>query len=309
MNSYLIIGASGCIGFETAKWLLQNRQADKVVTLSRGKTEFPGKINGNIHEIGNIADPDSILQVLMKHNVTHVIHCAALRTSDCNENPVRAREINVGGTQNVIEACEKSATVKEFLFLSTAAVYDQVDEQIEGVNEESAVSKYAPYVATKLESEEFIQAHFASSDIIFTIIRPQIFFGPTRSLSGSTAGVTMSIKEAALNKEYNIPYSGKYSFHYTGDAGALLGTVLTSEKNYKCEIFNLPGNSHKVAEFKEILDSITKQSSLISITEKQYPFAKSASYLKYEQFFGDAKISSLENAVKETYKHFAENRF
>ena len=308
MNTYLIIGASGCIGFETAKWLLKNKANDKVVCLSRGKTVFPGNLEGCITEIGDISSRESIKTVIQKHSVTHVIHCAALRTSDCNENPEKAREINVGGTQNVFEACADS-TVKEFLFLSTAAVYDQVEEQIEGVSEDSPVSKYAPYVATKLESEEYLQKSSEKSDIKITVIRPQILFGPTRSLSGSTAGVTKCIQSAAFNKNYTIPYSGQYSFHYTGDVGSLIGTVLCSEKNYTFALFNLPGDPHKVSNFKDLVNELTSPEKFISLTEKQYPFAKSASYQKYIKSFGPVSLTPLSEAVKETFKHFKSNRF
>lgn len=309
MNTYLIIGASGCIGFETAKWFLNNRPQDKVITLSRGKTNYPGKLNEAIQELGDIADKESILKVLLKHQVSHVIHCAALRTSDCNEDPKRARDINVGGTQNVIEACEASKCVREFLFLSTAAVYDQVDKQEEEVSEESSVSKYAPYVATKLESEEFILAFSKKSDITFTVIRPQILFGPTRSLSGSTAGATKCIHSIAFDKEYQIPYSGRYSFHYTGDVGALLGKALIAEKAYSYEIFNLPGNSHKVNEFMTLTNNLTSDKNLISMEEKQYPFARSASYKKYLSYFGEVQLTDLKTAIEETYTEFKTNRF
>ena len=309
MNTFLIIGASGCIGFETAKWLRQNQPSSKVVTLSRGKTVYPGELSGCIQEIGDISSKQSILDVLKKHQVSHVIHCAALRTSDCNENPQRGREINVGGTQNVIEACESSGSVKEFLFLSTAAVYDQVKEQSEGVTEESPISQYAPYVSTKIESEKFLSGFSKSSDIIITIIRPQILFGPTRSLSGSTAGVTKCIQAAAFNKNYEIPYSGQYSFHYTGDVGALLGQLLISNKSYTYEIFNLPGNSHKVNDFKKLINSLTKPETYVSLVEKQYPFAKSASYKKYIQYFGVVNLTDLKESISATYDHFKTNRF
>jgi len=309
MNSYLIIGASGCIGFETAKWLVDNDQSSKVITLSRGQTSYPGELSQCIQEIGDISSKESIEKVIEKHQVTHVIHCAALRTSDCNEDPERAHKINVRGTQNVIEACQSSSSVKEFLFLSTAAVYDQVDEQIEGVHEDSPISKYAPYVSTKIESEEFLREFSQNSNIAITIIRPQILFGPTRSLSGSTAGVTKCIYSAAFNKKYTIPYSSQYSFHYTGDVGALLGKVLTTAKNYKYEIFNLPGNPHKVNDFKEVANNLTKPENFISIEEKQYPFAKSASYKKYVDFFGEPKLTPLKEAIAETYEYFRSNRF
>ncbi|MCM8540807.1 MAG: NAD(P)-dependent oxidoreductase [Lentisphaeraceae bacterium] len=304
MNTYLIIGASGCIGFETAKWILTKHPEHKVITCSRGNTKFPGKLSGAIHECGDIASTDSIYKIIEKHKVSHILHCAALRTTECNDNPERAHEINVQGTMNVAKAAELSNSVKEFIFISTAAVYDQVESQTANVTEEFPVKKYAPYVATKLESEELLKEFSKTSKIKISIIRPQILFGPTRSLQGSTAGMTNCIRSAALKEKFQIPFSGQYSFHYTGDVGPLIGTILITEKDYSYEIFNLPGNPYKVSDFCDISNSFDSTNSYISFEEKQYPFALSVSYEKYLSYFGEVNISDLSQAITETYVHF-----
>ena len=304
MNTYLIIGASGCIGFETAKWLLQNRPNDKVITCSRGKTNFPEKLDSAIHELGDISSPESILKIMQKHNITHVLHCAALRTTDCNNDPAKAYQINVKGTINTAKAAQEAETVREFIFISTAAVYDQVESQSADICENDPVKKYASYVSTKLESEEQLKEFSEKSSISVTVIRPQILFGPTRSLEGSTAGVTNCIRSGALGEDFQIPFSGQYSFHFTGDVGRLIGTVLVAEKNYSYEIFNLPGSSHKVSDFCTEVNSLTQRKNSISFIEKQYPFAISVSHDKYSKFFGSPAISPFKSAIKETFDHF-----
>jgi len=309
MNIYLIIGASGCIGYETAKWLLKNNRQSKVITCSRGKTDFPGPLKGNIHEIADISSKESVLDLIKKHSVTHVLHCAALRTSDCNENPRLAHAINVSGTENVLKASKLSGCVKEFVFISTAAVYDQVKKQEYNVNESSPVSQYAPYVKTKLLAEISVKSILDSTNIIATVLRPQIIFGPTRSLQGSTAGITESIKMAAQEQSFAIPYSGQYCFHYTADIGGIIGRVLQSKKSYKYEIFNLPGQSHNIDDFTHVLNSFSPDNPLISYSRWQYPFAKSICYDKYIKHFGQPTITPLEKALSRTYSFFKNNRF
>lgn len=309
MNVYMIIGASGCIGYETAKWLLENYHHDRVVTVSRGMTEFPGTLKNASHETGDISSIDSIKTIIEKNKVTHILHCAALRTTECNADPDKARKVNVGGTANVINAAMQCDSVRDFTFISTAAVYNQTEKREKDVTEEAETSKYAPYVATKLESEEMIKEYSKESTISFTSLRPQILFGPSRSLSGSTAGITKCIKSAALNQSYSVPFSGRYSFHFTGNIGEIIGRVLTKPKNYSFEIFNLPGSSHDVQEFINFANSQNNESPQISQTENIYPFAISISHDKYIKFFGEISITPLNEALAATFRHFQNNRF
>ena len=305
MNVYMIIGASGCIGYETAKWLLENKPRDLVVTVSRGLTQFPGELENALHETGDISSIESIKSIIEKHKVSHILHCAALRTTECQANPQKARQINVGGTANVIQAAMQCDTVKDFIFISTAAVYDQTGQREENITEEAETSNYATYVATKLESEEMIKGLSEKCNISFTSLRPQILFGPSRSLSGSTAGVTMCLKKAALEEAYTIPFSGRYSFHFTGNIGEIIGRVLTTPKKYSFEIFNLPGSSHDVEEFMNFANRQNNNNPVISINENTYPFAISISHKKYIEFFGEVPLSPLEEALTATYRHFS----
>ena len=302
MTNILIIGGSGCIGSGVSKWLIENAKANKVICASRGETSSP-KIPGAVYAKADITDLDSLVNVMISHEVTHILHTAALRTTDCHENPRLATDINITGTANVYEAAHLAQTVKRVVFISTAAVYDQVEVQEEYVNEEAPTKGYATYVATKLAGEDLARSFSREYEMEIIVIRPQILFGPSRGTEGSTAGVTNAIRALAQGKKFTIPFSGQYSFHFTEDVPALLGSTLLKAVKEKFSIYNLPGDSIDIKEIVEILNSFTGE-KLITYKEKQYPFAQSVCYKKFTENFGKVQLSPFKQALNKSFKHF-----
>ncbi|NQZ58582.1 MAG: SDR family oxidoreductase, partial [Lentisphaeraceae bacterium] len=219
-HTVLIIGGSGCVGQEATKWLLKNRSA-KIICLSRGLAAI-NKDPQVIYEQGDILKINSIEAVLQKHQVTHVLHTAALRTTACKENPALAVEVNINGTVNVLEAMRRFGKVKRLVFISTAAVY-QVPGNDVYPNEKHPTSPLNSYTATKLACEQLIECYAINYAIPATILRPQVIYGPTRGEEGSTAGVTTAIKEAAAGRKFTIPFSGQTCFVYSEDMGQYCG--------------------------------------------------------------------------------------
>ncbi len=302
MRNILIIGGSGCIGTEVTTWLLETKNADKLICASRGISPAQ-KIDGVLYEKADIQNLDSLVEIMKKHKVSHVLHTAALRTTACNDNPRLATDINITGTANVYEAADIAETVKRIVFLSTAAVYDQVEKQDENVDEDSPTKGYATYVATKIAGEDLARSFCHATKLEIVCIRPQILFGPSRGEEGSTAGITNAVRSLAKGEKFTIPFSEKYSLHYTGDIAPMLGASLLEPVKEKLSILNLPGMCIDVKEICDILNSFTDK-TLIDCTSKQYPFAKSVSYKKFVSQFGEVKLTPFKQALRETYEYF-----
>ena len=305
MENVLIIGGSGCIGTETIKWLRKYKPEAKVICLSRGETSYEA-IDGVDYQIGDIRDRDSLHRIINDNEITQVMHAAALRTTACNNDPQLAEDINIKGSENVFEAAVQSDCVKRVVFLSTAAVYDQVDTQKEQVCEDHDTRGYAPYVYSKLQGEKIAQEISSRANIDIVVLRPQILFGPSRGTEGSTAGITNALRAGAKGESYEIPFSGRYSFHFTGDVGPLIAGALFNHMKGNFHILNLPGKSISV---KDIATRINEYSDaeLITIKDKQYPFAKSISYKQYSEKIGPVLLTGFKEAIKETLNFFKEN--
>jgi len=294
MVNVLIIGGSGCVGTETILALL-SREVDQVICLSRGETVV-NAIEGVNYVQADILDRDSISQVLQDHSVTHVLHAAALRTTDCKNDPARAVEVNVTGTCNVLEAIRLYGAVQRLVFTSTAAVY-KVPDDGSFVAEQAATIPLNLYTATKLAAEQLIESYALNYPLPATILRPQIIYGPTRGSDGSTAGITQAIKSAAAGKPYTIPFGGRTGFHYSRDVGqhhAL--ALLNSPEHFAC--YNLPAESLHVAEICAAINAHFDH-QLVDFTDHPYPFAEGLESSAFQKAFPARESTSFASALDE----------
>lgn len=292
MINILIIGGSGCVGTETAFALL-TRKVDSVICFSRGESAI-NVIEGVTYVFGDILDVDSISKVLIDHSVTHVLHAAGLRTTDCRDDPAGAVEVNVTGTSNVLEAIRLYGAVQRLVFTSTAAVY-KVPDDGSFVDEEAATVPLNLYTATKLAAEQLIESYALNYKIPATILRPQIIYGPTRGSDGSTAGITQAIKSASEGRSFTIPFGGRTGFHFSRDIGqehAL--ALLDSREHFAC--YNLPAESLEVSEICSMINDWCGK-ELVGNVEGSYAFAAGLVSSAFESDFPTVEQTSFADAL------------
>ena len=84
-QTILVTGGYGCIGAETAKWLLRNSDAAVVVCSRSVSDERTHRV---FHDVdrerltlvkADVTDQQAIEQILAKHQVTRVVHLAACK--------------------------------------------------------------------------------------------------------------------------------------------------------------------------------------------------------------------------------------
>ena len=107
-------GSSGFIGNYLVPQLLN--QNYKIFGISKKKQKsFKNFISSSI-------DISKISNSKLQNNFSKIIHMAALSDVDyCNFNPSKCYEINVQGTQKMLEIARKKDA--EFIFLSSSHVY------------------------------------------------------------------------------------------------------------------------------------------------------------------------------------------
>ena len=292
MATVLIIGGSGCVGIETTRALLA-RGVDKVICLSRGTTAVD-PIEGVKYVQADILDLSSISTVLSDHAVTHVLHAAGLRTTDCKNSPARAVEVNVTGTTNVLEAIRLYGKIQRFVFTSTAAVY-KVPDDGSFVGEQADTIPLNPYTATKLAAEQLIECYALSYQLPATILRPQIIYGPTRGSDGSTAGISQAIKAAQIGKPFTIPFGGRTGFHYSRDVGQQHAlALLQSPEHFAC--YNLPAESLSVADICSAINHHHAK-HLVDFIDSSYPFANGLDSSAFLQAFPSAPRTNFADAL------------
>lgn len=125
----LLTGGFGNIGFNTLQELLRQghevRCFDLATPANRKKAEqLAGKAEVVWGDIRQLADVEAAFG-----NREVVIHLAFIIPPAADEDPKGAFVVNVGGTQNVLEAAKKQTNPPKLLFASTFDVYGDTQNQ------------------------------------------------------------------------------------------------------------------------------------------------------------------------------------
>ena len=163
-ESILITGGTGSLGKALTKKILENNPNTRLVIYSRDEQkqfvmaqEFPKEKYPKLRFfIGDVRDYNRLKRAF--NGVDYVIHAAAMKHVHIAEyNPDECIKTNVGGAENVVQACLETS-VKRVVALST----------------DKACAPINLYGATKLTSDKlFIAANNFSGghDIKFSVVR------------------------------------------------------------------------------------------------------------------------------------------
>tara|TARA_B100000963_G_scaffold169373_1_gene147285 strand:+ start:25539 stop:26555 length:1017 start_codon:yes stop_codon:yes gene_type:complete len=177
-KSILITGGTGSLGYALTEYFLKNHpELERLIIFSRDEQKqfkmaqlYPPDVFKQIRFfIGDVRDKDRLIRAI--NQVDYVIHAAAMKHVPIAEyNPNECIKTNVGGAQNLIEAClSASSCVSRVVALST----------------DKACAPINLYGATKLTSDKmFVAANNFSGkkDIKFSVVRYGNVFGSNGSV-------------------------------------------------------------------------------------------------------------------------------
>jgi nucleoside-diphosphate-sugar epimerase len=104
---------------------------------------------------GDITDPQAVAHAA--EGVDAVVHLAAMIPPDADEQPGRAREVNVGGTANVITASLAQATRPRLLFTSTLDVHGHTLDREPPRHVDDPLVATNPYTEHKIACEGMVR--------------------------------------------------------------------------------------------------------------------------------------------------------
>ena len=108
----VILGGNGFLGYHLAS-LCKKKKIDLVIFDS--KFDKQKKIENIKYVKGNILNRKKILRLIKKNDI--VYHFAAIADIDeANNNFLKSIDVNINGTVNVLEACIKKKSKKNYLF-------------------------------------------------------------------------------------------------------------------------------------------------------------------------------------------------
>lgn len=173
-KNILLTGASGTVGFEVLKQLLEKDCYNIFVFDKETKTSvkklkpFESQVDLIFGDITNPSDLEKIT------NIDVVIHLAAIIPPLADEFPELAKKVNTIGTQHLIQQLKKHSPNAFFMYSSSISVYgDRIENPYIEVGDPLVPSEGDAYGETKIASEKLV----TESGLDWTIFRLAAIMG------------------------------------------------------------------------------------------------------------------------------------
>ncbi len=243
-----VTGATGLIGGWLVRRLL-DAGAD-VVCLVRDwvpQSElFRAHLNDRVKVVlGDVRRQGLLERALGEYEIDTVIHLAAQTiVGIANRNPASTFKTNVGGTWALLEACRRSATVKQIVVASSDKAYG--DQQQLPYTEDAALMGRHPYDVSKSCADLIGQSYAATYDLPVAITRCGNFYGGG-DLNWNRI-VPGTIRSVLRGQRPVIRSDGKFvrDYFYAEDGAAvnmLLAERLAADRSLAGHAFNFSNES------------------------------------------------------------------
>ncbi|MDC0457567.1 SDR family oxidoreductase [Alphaproteobacteria bacterium] len=291
----VVTGAGGCIG----SWILAILHRSNIpcvaIDLSEERTRLELLLGEEASKIKwhkcDITDFNSLKKIILSYEPSAIIHLAGLQVPFCAANPALGARVNVEGTINILEIA-KEVNIKRTVYASSVAALGMPPK---------GPWKETLYGAYKLANEHTAYVYWADWQTPSIGLRPNIVYGLARD-QGMSSKNTVAIQAAALDKSYKIPYTGKYSWLYAGEA-ALAFITSVSKDMVGSHVFNLNGSCETIENGLKLIREL-KPNSSVTCEGQPLPFPPDLDDLPLRKHIGDYTSVSVQKGIEHTIKAF-----
>ncbi len=256
MKEILVTGSSGFLGNYLVPQLLN--QNYKIFGISKRKQKSYKNF------ISSSVDINKITDFKLQNNFSKIIHMAALSDVDyCNLNPSKCYELNVSGTQKMLELARKKDS--EFIFLSSSHVYGNSKKT--SLSETESSSPLSHYASSKKIGEILCETYSLTYGLNIRIARIFSVYGPNSSKSNLIFNIINQVIHDSQITLGNI--TPKRDFIFIDDViTGLLNIINSKKKGY--DIYNIgTGKSTSIVDLvNSILAFSNKKMRIISKKDK-----------------------------------------
>ena len=242
----LVTGVLGCLGAWVARCVLDD--GDDVVGYDLGDARHRLELvlGDDLDRIeivkGDITELAAVERALDEHEITRVVHLAALQVPFVRANPPLGMHVNVAGTVNVFDAVSRRLDrIPGVMYASSSAVYNASDPS--PAPETGGTSPSTLYGVSKLADEGIARVYFADAGVSSIGLRPYVVYGPGRD-QGMTSGPTAAMLAAARGEAAHIGFSGVAQYDYAPDVARAAVTAAHSAAG-GAAVYNTPGRPRR----------------------------------------------------------------
>lgn len=257
-KNILITGATGAIGLEILRQL-------KALNRLQGISVFARKSRRNqrllkpfaslVHfYFGDIRNYEDVREACKDQDI--IMHLAAVIPT-VEENTKFAREVNLGGTENLVAAIKEVAPNAFLIFSSSIAVYgDRIKSPNIFVSDTLDEDQHDQYAVAKIQAERLIQ----SSGLDWSILRLTAIMG----IGNHKLSPLM----------FEMPLETKMEIATVRDTGRAFVHAIDQTSRLKHQIFNLGGGEKSRIIYYEFLSQAFACFGLGGVSFPEYAFAR-----------------------------------
>jgi UDP-glucuronate 4-epimerase len=300
----LVTGALGCLGAWVARCVIDDGDAVVGYDLgdNRGRLELVLGEDASLVEMvrGDITDLVLVERALDEHEITRVVHLAALQVPFVRANPPLGMHVNVAGTVNVFDAVSRRLDrIPNVTYASSTAVYNSDDPS--PAPETGGTRPTTLYGVSKLADEGIARIYRADAGVPSVGLRPYVVYGPGRD-QGMTSGPTVAIAAALRGEPYEIGYSGSAQYDFAPDvARAVVRAAHAATET--AAVYNVPG---ALADMAVVVACIEAEVPGAEITwdGDPLPFPPELEAVGYDRELGPFPRTPLADGIAATVAHF-----
>lgn len=243
----LVTGGAGFVGSHLVESLVDDGHSVTVFdNVSRGARDRLGDVIDDVTFVeGDIRDADALDRAAGDPEV--IVHLAAINgTKNFYERPLAVLDVNVIGTQNVVDYA-RNEDVERLVFASSSEVYGFPEEfptpeshQLQIMDSENPRYSYA---GSKIIGEQYVVNGSSDGAYEYAIVRPHNLYGPDM---GYDHVIPEFIERLLKDEDFTIYGDGTQtrSFCYITDAIDAISTLISSPSAANA-IYNV-GTQHEI---------------------------------------------------------------
>lgn len=237
----LITGGSGLIGSHIADQLVCGTNPEIVVfdNFVRGRRENLSwaMANGNVRIVeGDIRDTKALQEAM--RGIDLVFHQAAIRITQCAEEPRLALEVLADGTFNVLEAAV-AAKVKKVVAASSASIYG-LAEDFPTAEKHHPYANRTLYGAAKAFNEGLLRSFNDMYGLSYVALRYFNVYGPRMDIYGAYTEVLIRwMERISAGKPPLIMGNGQQTMDFIYVEDIARANILAAQSAVTDEVFNV----------------------------------------------------------------------
>lgn len=248
---FLVTGACGHVGNTLVKSLLNNHENVRALALANEDTTSLKNCKVDLF-YGDVRDKKSLQPFFDTKGFDEVfcIHCAGI-VSISSTYDQRVYDVNVLGTQNIVDLCIENKITRLVYISSVHAIPEQpaqcVISEIDSFCADEVIGLYAK---TKSQATQIV-LDGVKRGLDAVVVHPSGIIGPNDFVPGHSTQLVMDY----LNGDLSACIKGGYDFVDVRDVAE--GVIAAAKKGRKGECYILSNRFYSVSDLLEMLRQIT----------------------------------------------------